>query len=108
MVSRDPTPDPVYRGFTFHFRPGRLDEDQQLELIGRVLGLPPSAIAARASTVNLLPALAVGHYGLVTQIDQALAGARLGLTGNYFAGVSIEDCLGRSRSEFDRLYPAPE
>jgi protoporphyrinogen oxidase len=105
MVSRDPRPDPAWRGFTFHFKPQRLDEEQKLERICRVLGIARSDIAAQASTLNQLPALALGHYGLIEQIDEALTGGRLGLTGNYFAGVSIEDCLVRTLSEFRRLNP---
>ncbi len=105
MVSRDARPDPAYRGFTFHFRPERLGEEQKLEQICRVLEVERPAIAAQASTVNRLPALALGHYDLIAQIDRVLAGGRLGLTGNYFAGVSIEDCLVRTQSEFQRLNP---
>jgi UDP-galactopyranose mutase len=32
-----------------------------------------------------------------------LAGTRLALTGNYFTGVAIEDCVIRSRQEWVRL-----
>lgn len=105
MVSRDPRPDPAYRGFTFHFRPQHLDEEQKLGQICRVLEIRRSDIAAQALAINQLPALALGHYDLTSQIDRVLAGSRLGLTGNYFAGVSIEDCLARTQSEFQRLNP---
>ncbi len=104
-VSRDTRPDPRYRGFSFHFRPNRLDEQQKLARICQVLQIQPEQIADHASTINRLPSLALGHADLIAQIDGRLAGERLGLTGNYFAGVSIEDCLLRSRSEFERLYP---
>ena len=65
----------------------------------------PAQIADQASTTNRLPSLVLGHTDLIAEIDSRLSGERLGLTGNYFAGVSIEDCLLRSRSEFERLYP---
>jgi protoporphyrinogen oxidase len=104
-VSRDTRPDPRYRGFSFHFRPNRLDEQQKLARICQVLKIEPGQIAEHASTANRLPSLALGHADLIAQIDARLPGERLGLTGNYFAGVSIEDCLLRSRSEFERLYP---
>ena len=48
---------------------------------------------------------AQGHADLVARLDEALAGTRLGITGNWFIGVSIEDCLTRSRKEVDRLFP---
>jgi protoporphyrinogen oxidase len=105
-VSRDTRPDPRYRGFCFHFRPNRLDDQQKLARICQVLGIEPEQIADRAGTTNRLPSLALGHADLIAQIDNRLTGGRLGLTGNYFAGVSVEDCVLRSRSEFERLYPS--
>lgn len=105
-VSRDTRPDPSYRGFSFHFRPNRLSEQQKLERICQVLQIQPGRVADHASTTNRLPSLARGHGELIAKIDARLAGKRLGLTGNYFAGVSIEDCLLRTRSEFQRLYPS--
>jgi protoporphyrinogen oxidase len=71
-----------------------------------VLQIEPEQIADQASTINRLPSLALGHAELTSEIDGHLDGERLGLTGNYFGGVSIEDCLLRSRSEFERLYPS--
>jgi len=39
----------------------------------------------------------------VQAIDRGLAGARVFVTGNYFGGLAIEDCVLRSRGEADRL-----
>ena len=103
-VSRDFLPDPSYRGFAFHFRPGVLDAAAQVERACAVLGVAPSRIAAQSRVHNRLPALRYGHTDLVHQLDAALAGTRLGVTGNWFLGVSIEDALTRSRSESDRLF----
>ena len=50
-----------------------------------------------------LPAPALGHGGVVAEIDRCLAGGRLALTGNYFAGLAIEDCVGRSLDEWRRV-----
>jgi oxygen-dependent protoporphyrinogen oxidase len=36
-------------------------------------------------------------------VDRLLAGMPLAVTGNWFAGLSIEDCVQRSRSEWERL-----
>ncbi len=104
-VSRDTAPDPVYRGFTFHFRPGVLDEEGKLNRIAQVLNAPRAALGAEnvATRINQLPALRVGHNDLLGAVERALAGSRLALTGNYFTGVAIEDCVTRSRAEFDRL-----
>ncbi|MCB1822831.1 MAG: FAD-dependent oxidoreductase, partial [Candidatus Competibacteraceae bacterium] len=105
VVSRDTVPDPSYRGFTFHFRPGRLDEAGKRDCIARVLGVPGDLPASMnmIEKLNQLPALRVGHGERAQAIDGLLAGSRLALTGNYFTGIAIEDCVARSRQEFARL-----
>ena len=105
VVSRDTAPDPAHRGFTFHFRPGVLDEEGKLNRIAQVLNVPRSAFDSEhvATRLNQLPALRVGHGEWMGAVDRALAGSRLALTGNYFTGVAIEDCVARSRLEFERL-----
>ena len=106
VVSRDLVPDPDYRAFTFHFRPGRLDEQGKLQRIQQVLGIDPASIMTRASYVNRLPALRLGHAERIAELDRSLQGQSIALTGNWFSGVSIEDSLIRSAAEFARLYPA--
>lgn len=103
-VSRDFLPDASYRGFAFHFRPGVLDVAAQVERACTVLDVAPSRIVAQTHVNNRLPALRYGHTDLVQQIDAALSGTRLGVTGNWFLGVSVEDALTRSRSESERLF----
>jgi hypothetical protein len=104
-VSRDTVPDARFRGFTFHFRPGALDEEGKLHRIAQVLNVPRSEFGSEnvATKANRLPALRVGHADLIRAVDHLLAGHRLALTGNYFTGVAIEDCVTRSRGEFERL-----
>jgi protoporphyrinogen oxidase len=41
---------------------------------------------------------------LIGQLDRVLAGGKLAITGNWFLGVSIEDCVTRSRSEHERMF----
>jgi oxygen-dependent protoporphyrinogen oxidase len=103
-VSRDYLDHPGYRGLTFHFRPGVLDTQGQLRRITEVLGITPEQVLHSARRNNRLPALRVGHDQLVERIDKALAGTGMALTGNYFIGVSIEDCLTRSADEARRLF----
>lgn len=105
-VSRDYLDDPVYRGFTFHFQPGELDENQRIARICQVLGIERDAIVATACRRNRLPALRLGHDELIQEIDGMLRDTGLVLTGNYFLGVSIEDCLTRSAAEFERVWGA--
>ena len=101
VVTRDPVPHPGLRGFTFHFRPGRLDRNGKLARIAQVLGT--SAFLHVAEAVNRLPAPGVEHPALVTEIDAQLAGQPLALVGNYLNGLSIGDCAERAVRETDRL-----
>lgn len=105
VVSRDTVPDARFRGFTFHFRPGMLDEEGKLNRIAQVLNVPRIELGSKNMVVkiNALPALRVGHDDLIRAVDHLLMGNRLALTGNYFTGVAIEDCVTRSRGEFERL-----
>ncbi len=103
-VSRDYLDHPDYRGLSFHFKPGRLDRDGKIARICRVLGIRDRQIQAVAEHANRLPALRVGHDQRVQAMDKLLAGSGLALTGNYFLGVSIEDCLTRSATESARLF----
>ena len=104
MVSRDYLADDRYRGFTFHFRPGALEADAQVERACAALGIAPGDLAGVERALNRLPALRVGHGERIARVDAALAGTRLGITGNWFLGVSIEDCLTRSSQEDERLF----
>lgn len=103
VVSRDVVPDANYRGFTFHFKPGVADEAAKMKRVGEVLRIPTAAVAEVFTKENMLPSLTVGQQQLVTEIDSLTRGRDLFLTGNYFYGVSIEDCVSRSLSEFDKL-----
>ena len=105
MVSRDTVSDAHWRGFTFHFRPGVLGEERKIERIAQVLGIDQALLESGnvVSKLNQLPALRVGHGERAKELNQALAGYRLALVGNYFSGVAIEDCVTRSRTEFERL-----
>ena len=101
-VSRDTVPDDSYRGFAFHFRPGESDETK-MRRITDVLGITEDKIVHRYAVMNTVPSLRVGHREWLEKMDGMLAGKNLLLTGNYFGGMAIEDCLSRSLSESDRL-----
>jgi protoporphyrinogen oxidase len=108
VVSRDLVPDQNYRAFTFHFRPNGPDAAGRLKRICEVLGVERSAIESDVSCTNRLPALRLGHHERIAWIDNVLQGGTLGLTGNWFSGVSIEDSLIRSQQECQRLFAVVE
>jgi UDP-galactopyranose mutase len=101
-VTRDPFPDPERRAFTFHFRSGH-SRQEQLQRMSEVLRVPVAELGEPETRRTLLPAPALGHDRVVAALDGLLAGRRLALTGNYFQGLAIEDCVQRSFLEFDRV-----
>jgi protoporphyrinogen oxidase len=103
VVSRDTVQDNNYRGFTFHFKPGLMDLESRLKRIGKVLGVQRDQLVYVTTKENILPSLKVGYDKLVNTIDRLIAGKPLLLTGNYFSGVAIEDCVSRSLREFGRM-----
>lgn len=100
FVSRDTFPDPVYRGFAFHFKAGSGNREARLSRIAEVLGT--RSFEEIATAEHVIPSLRLGHREKIAEIDRLLAGTQLLLTGNYFSGVAIEDCVSRSLQESKR------
>ena len=101
-VTRDPVPDDDYRAFSFHFRPGTAP-DAQRQRIAEVLGVDASAFEHIIERRTVLPAPQRDHADTVRAIDARLTDTTFAVTGNYFAGLSIEDCVARSKTEWARL-----
>jgi UDP-galactopyranose mutase len=101
-VTRDPFPDPERRAFAFHFRPG-VPRGEKLARMAAVLGVPQGELGEVVETRRTLPAPALGHGEIVAEVDRILAGGKLAVTGNYFAGLAIEDCVLRSNAEWARI-----
>ena len=101
-VTRDPVPDPKRRAFAFHFRPN-VPREKRIERVAQVLGVGPEHFEHVAEKRVVLPAPVLGHEAIVAEIDRLTADTRLAVTGNYFAGLAVEDCLGRSRTECARV-----
>jgi len=91
------------RGFTFHFRPGRLDLNAKLARAATVLGVEPADFLHVRESINRLPAPGVEHPRRVAAIDAKMSREGLALTGNYLNGLSIGDCAERAAIETDRL-----
>lgn len=105
-VSRDFLPDDRYRGFAFHFPAGQLSERDRELAACRAIDANPADISAKAHVRNRLPSLRADHLERIAALDRALPGTSIAVTGNWFLGVSIEDCVTRSRSEHQRLFAA--
>lgn len=102
IVTRDVVPDDDWRGFTFHFRPGR-SRDERLARAAEVLGIATADMEGVSERRAVLPSPRLGHADLVAELDGALDGRRIAVTGNWLGGLSIEDCVLRSRAEWRRL-----
>ena len=102
VVTRDSVPDPDWRSFSFHFKPG-LSRGGRIERATRLLGLVPADLEELVERRGVLPSPALGHEETVREVDRLTAGTKLSLLGNWFAGLAIEDCVERSRAEWQRL-----
>ena len=102
-VSRDTVPHTSYRGFSFHFKSGRLPLQAKVKRMAEVLRVRPEDLEQVVQRESRLPSPIVGHHTLTAQIDGTLASGKLFVTGNYFAGMAVEDCIVRSGKEFRRL-----
>jgi len=102
-VTRDTVPDPRLRGFAFNFRPQGLPLERKLARIAEVLGVSVADLSEVAEKRAVMPSPVLGHAELVVELDRLLQGGKLALTGNYFGGLAIEDCVVRSKEEFARV-----
>lgn len=102
IVTRDVVPDAEWRAFTLHFRPGT-SREERLRRACAVLRIEESDLESVRERRAVLPSPRLGHHELVQSIDRALAREPLALTGNWFGGLAIEDCVLRSRSEWRRI-----
>jgi protoporphyrinogen oxidase len=105
IVSMDPYDGklPLGRRFTFHFRPGLLSLEQKMQIIRRVLNLREAQILDHYEKTSVFVSIPLHYKELLARIEQICTVKPLFLTGNYFEGVSLEDCVSRSVHEFDRL-----
>ena len=105
-VTRDPFPDSSSRGFAFHFRPGNTRE-QKIRRVCQVLGVTPEDLYDIAENEVTLPSPRVGHAAITADIQQLLNRRDFALTGNYFDGLAVEDCVARSFREWHRVQLPP-
>jgi protoporphyrinogen oxidase len=95
--------DPPLRGFTFHFAPGALSPREQLDVASGILGITPADACRVERAAHVLPSPRIPHLRLGEQVDALRRDPGVYLLGNYFHGLSIEDCVQRSRDELARF-----
>ena len=101
-VTRDPFPHEKLRSFAFHFKPG-YSRDEKMDRMQEILKVSPGDLGEPVERKRRIPAPAMGHDGIIASLDGNLAGGKLALTGNYFQGLAIEDCIQRSFAEWERV-----
>lgn len=101
VVTRDLIEHDSLRAFIFHF----IDEtsyENKKEEIASVLGIQTSDILEHTTMTHRLPALRKQHLEMEKQIEKARSSSDVYLIGNYFYGLSIEDCVNRAIDEVNR------
>ena len=103
-VTRDPFPDAERRAFAFHFKPGH-SREEKLGRMAEILKVEAGDLESVVEKQLSIPAPARDHGELIARIDAGLASlpGGLALTGNYFQGLAIEDCIQRSFEECARV-----
>jgi protoporphyrinogen oxidase len=76
---------------------------ERLDRIAAVTGASRQTFAHVAEHETSLPSPGLGHADIVQAVDKGIAGSRVYVTGNFFGGLAIEDCVLRSVAEATRL-----
>ncbi|MGQ1908332.1 protoporphyrinogen/coproporphyrinogen oxidase [Marinifilum sp. RC60d5] len=102
MVTRDVISHHESRGFSFHFEEDHKSQNDQEQFMSELLGVKPDVIGDTKEAKHQLPVLELGHRTRIEKIKQLAEKDNIYLTGNYFNGLSLEDCVERSTQEFKR------
>lgn len=103
VVTRDVVEHPQLRSFTFHFEKGKKNKEEKINIICNVLNIDSDMILEQTQTEHVLPALRLNDLGMASKLDNVRNNQNIFILGNYFHGVSIEDCIHRSSDEFERF-----
>lgn len=102
-VSRDLITDDRYRSFTFHFTKGKQTESEKVKLICNVLNISEQDILETRSIEHSLPAMRIQHLHMDDKVEAVRKDKNIYLLGNYYYGLSLEDCVNRSKAEYERF-----
>ena len=105
IVTRDTISHEKYRSMTIHFKGKRESHEQLINEFLYKLEIPKNAIIDIHHKYNSVPKYHPKHQKFLTNLNAQLAkDITLGLTGNYFTRLAIEDCAKRSYFEVKRLF----
>jgi len=100
MVTRDVLADEKYRGFACHFQQNDASNGEQKETMAKLLSVDEIPQTVKAS--HTLPLIKVGHKERMAAIISQAQKTGVYITGNFFNGLSLEDCVERSNEEANR------
>ena len=102
-VSRDLVEDKELRSFTFHFEKGEKNEEEKVTTICKVLNISRNDILEWETVNHILPSLKMAHLNLSKHVEDLRNSDDIYILGNYFYGLSLEDCIHRSFDESQRF-----
>lgn len=102
MVTRDVLSHNESRGFAFHFEDGKISKEEQEQFMSELLGIEKAEVGETIEATHKLPLLTLGHKERIQEIQDLSEQEGIYLCGNYFNGLSLEDCVERSVNEFER------
>ena len=102
MVTRDVMSHKESRGFAFHFEDDKISKEEQEQFMSELLGVEKADLGETIEATHKLPLLTLGHKERIQEIQDLSEQAGIYLCGNYFSGLSLEDCVERSVNEFER------
>lgn len=105
VVSRDVITNDIneVRSFTFHFQKGAKTDAEKLNIICDVLKIKSDDIVESQKASHILPALSIKDLDIAENITKKRTDDDIFILGNYFYGLSLEDCVNRSFDEFQRF-----
>lgn len=90
------------RSFTFHFE-NEITDKERLDIICKVLKINKEDILEEKTVSHSLPALKYENIDAIGELKKQLEHQKdIYILGNYFYGLSIEDCVHRSKDEANR------
>lgn len=102
VVTRDLIENKNLRAFVFHFMGDNATYEDKQAKICQVLDIHPSDILEHISMKHSLPSLRKKHIEMEKQIEKVRIDSNIYIVGNYFYGLSLEDCVNRSMDEIKR------
>lgn len=100
MVTRDVLVHEKYRGFACHFQKNDVSNDDQVATMSQLLSVKEIPQTVKAN--HTLPLIKIGHKERMSAIIYQAEKTGIYITGNFFNGLSLEDCVERSNEEVKR------